>query len=132
MSVPVQLRVSGAATLGPIQPTSSPFPSGQTAMSLNFSDTVLAHTGTRAIPINSPSPAFFDLMAGSGITSVRWVVIIPRSGSFVLRFTTSAGVDQLVDLSGLWAQRLPVPGTEITALAIQGVGDIEMQLAGDP
>lgn len=131
MSVPATLRVSGSTKIGPIQPTSAPFPSQESVASLNFEETVQANK-CQTISINSASPSFFDLLAGSGITKVRYLYIQARVGSFVLRVTTSAGVDQVFDLSRLLVLSNPQPGTEITAVAIQGVGDIELQLAGDP
>jgi hypothetical protein len=131
VTVPTQLRVTGATKIGPIQPTSAPFPSGEAVYSLNFEETVQENL-CRTFSVNSPSPAFFDLLASSGIASLRYIYIRARVGAFVVRVTSSAGVDQLFDLSRLLVLSNPQPGTEWTALAIQGVGDIEVQLAGDP
>ena len=132
MTVPTLLTVAGASTLGPIQPTSAPFPSGESVFSFNFTETVQVNS-CRTISISSASPAFFDLLVGTGIVSLRYVYIRARVGAFVVRVTSEGGgVDQVFDLSRLLVVSNPVPGTEWTALAIQGVGDVEIQLAGDP
>lgn len=130
MSVPQKLELSGAATLGPIQPSSAPFPTSECVVSINLTQTVQA--GIRnALSINTPSPGFFDLLAGSGITNVRFGVIRVRTGPFVIRVTSSAGTDQVFDLSDQLVISNPLPGTEWTALAVQGIGDLEILLAGD-
>lgn len=131
MTVPTQLRVTGASKIGPIQPTSAPFPSGEAVYSLNFEETVQENL-CRTFSVNSASPAFFDLLTGSGIANLRYLYLRVRVGSFVVRLSSSAGADQVFDLSRLLVVSNPQPGTGWTALAIQGVGDIEIQLAGDP
>lgn len=131
MTIPSKLRVAGAVTIGPVQPSGS-FPSGQSVSQLNFERIVNAHSGVRAISVNSPTPGFFDLMANLGFTQVTFAKLRVRTGSFVVDVTTSAGANQVFDLSDLWLVNNPIPGTEITGLRIQGVGDLEVTLAGDP
>ncbi len=132
MTIPAQLTVAGASRIGPIQPTSAPFPSGESVFSLNFNETVQVNK-CQGIPVNSPSPAFFDLLTGTGITKLRYIYIRARVGAFVVRVSSAGGgTDQVFDLSRLLVVSNPTPGTEWTALAIQGVGDVEVQLAGDP
>lgn len=130
MTVPAKLKVGGAATLNPVVSSGS-FPSGHSVGRLDVDRTVTAHSGNRAFAVNSPSPGFLDLLAGSGVTNATFVFLRVRTGTFVVDVTTSAGANQQFDLSGEWLVNNPTPGSEITGLRIQGVGDIEIMIAGD-
>lgn len=129
MTVPKQVKLSGASSIGPIIPGASPFPSGECVTSINAAQTIQADRQF-ARSINSPA-AFVDLLTGSGITNIRYLVLRARAGTFTVRVTSPGGVDQVWTLSDLLILSNPVLGSEWTALAVQGVGDIEVQIGGD-
>jgi len=130
MSVPKQVKISGAMTIGPIQPTTAPFPSGEGVVSLNLLHTSQVDTGPRSRMINSPA-SFEDLLAGTGITNLRWLYLRPRNATLTFRLTSPAGVDQVLTISEMLVMSCPSPGSEWTSLGVQGAGDLEMMLAGD-
>lgn len=129
MTTPQEIRFAGAVTLGPpsaccLRPSSI------------FTQPVdvcqVAQAGiTQERRINSPSPAFVDLLANTGITNLRYINMLARQGVFTVRITWTGGVDQLLPLSEYLALSNPQTGSQITALAIQGVGDLSLVLAGD-
>lgn len=80
--------------------------------------------------INSPN-AFVDLLAGMSTSGIRFVAIRVANGTATLRITTDAGADQLISISDLFVVSNPARGSEITALAIQGVVNVEYLVSGD-
>ena len=133
MSVPKKATVSGAVDIGPIQPTAAPFPSTQCVASLASEMTTQADY-TQARSITSPS-SFVDLLASTGITNVRLLVLRARAGTFQVRVTSDNSgvplVDQIFTLSDLLVITNPSSGSQFTAVAVQGVGDLEITIAGD-
>jgi hypothetical protein len=128
VAVPKQLKVTGAASLGPFAENCGTVPTGECGASLNFTQTVQAdRVFSRAI--NSPA-AFVDLL-DAAFTNVRYVLLRVRAGTFTVRVTSPAGVDQFFTLSDLLVVSNPSSGSEWTAIAVQGTGDIEVMLAGD-
>jgi hypothetical protein len=81
--------------------------------------------------VNAPSPAFQDLLLGMSFSAIRFVAIKIISGSIVLRITTPGGALQLITVSDEIIISNPNPGSEITALAAQGIANVEMTVAGD-
>jgi hypothetical protein len=129
VSVPKKLEVAGAATLGPIQPTCAPFPSGECVFSINLSQTTQADSA-KSLSVNSPV-TWVDLLAGTGITNVSFFSLRVRNATnFEVRFTTAGGADQIIRLSDLFVYSSPVSGQQITALSVRGVGDMELLVAG--
>jgi hypothetical protein len=128
MAVPKKLELRGAVTSGPVTPTSSPFPTGESIVSLNVDQTPQADVA-KAFSVNSPS-SFQDILTGTGITNLTFISLRVRSGTFQVRRTSAGGADQIDTLSELLVVSNPTSGSEWTALAVQGVGDIEMLLAG--
>lgn len=131
MTVPKKLEVSGAVTTGPIQPTAAPFPSGQSTLSLNSEQTPLADFNN-AMSVSVMAPSFTDVLAGTGITNVKFIAMRVRNGTLVVRVTTAAAVDQEFSLSDTLVISNPTAGTEVTALAVQGTADLELMVTGDP
>lgn len=129
MPTPQQIAFKGAVTLGPPS-ASCLIPSGVVAIPIDVCNIAQASV-SRSLRLNSPSPAFENLLAGSGITSLRYGLLIARNGVFTVRISWPGGVDQLIPLSEYWAFSNPQTGSQITALAVQGVGDLEVVLAGD-
>jgi hypothetical protein len=129
MSTPQIIRFAGAVTLEPPS-ASCLLPSGVTAIPLDIRQLAQSSVN-RALRVNTPSPGFLDLLANSGVTNLRQGLLIARNGIFTVRITWAGGVDQLIPLSEYWAFSNPQTGSQITALAIQGVGDLEMLIAGD-
>lgn len=81
--------------------------------------------------INSPA-AFVDLFASLGLGNATHASMRVEGGSLTLRFTTPDGADQLLRCSKLFVWDSPSAGSGMTALAVQGVADIEIIVAGDP
>jgi hypothetical protein len=132
VGVPHQLAVVGSATLGPIQPTSCPFPSGTSSISLNTTQTRQAARAD-SLSFNVPSPSWQSLIAGLGITAVRFLVIRVQSGSILVRVTSaSGGALQVLPVSDYIVLSLPRAGTELTVVEAQGTANMELIVAGDP
>ena len=133
MTVPKKASVSGAVVIGPIQPTAAPFPSGECVVSLAAELTVQADYN-QSRTINSPA-TFVDLLAATGITNVRLLALRARAGTFEVRVTSDNSgtpiVDQILTLSDLWVITNPSSGSQFTAVAVRGVGDLEITIAGD-
>lgn len=130
MTVPQRVQVQGSVTLGPVLPSSCPFPSMDTGFSINVDQTRGASKNvSRSISVISPT--WLDVLANSGITTVRFVSMRVNGGVVTVRKTTPAGADQVDTVSDLWVWSSPQPGGEITALAIQGTANVEMIIAGD-
>ncbi len=133
MTVPKKLAISGALRIGPIQPTAAPFPSGDCVVSLNAEQTTQADVSF-ARSINSPG-AFVDLLTGTGITNIRALHMRARGGTFEIRYTAdnsgSPIADQVTTLSDELLLTNPASGSQWTALAVRGVGDLEVTIAGD-
>lgn len=125
------LQVSGAAVLGPPQATcGSAFSAGSDVVSLGLTQNPqAAKPGCRNI--NSPS-TWVDLLADSGIGVARFVLLRASGGTLEVRFTTTAGVDQVADLTDLFLLSNPLAGYGVTALAVRGSADLEMLITGDP
>jgi len=129
MTTPQKFELLGAATLGAVSPVGA-FPANESSFPIAVSQ-ITQGSSVGARRINTPSPGFLDLLAGTGITSLRYLVLIVRNGVFVVRMSSSAGADQLLTVSEFIAFSNPQSGSQITALAIQGVGDIDLVMAGD-
>lgn len=133
MAVPKEAKVSGAVTIGPIQPTAAPFPSGECVASLASVLTTQADY-SQARSISSPA-AFVDLLTATGITNVRLLVLRARAGTFEVRVTSDNSgapiVDQIFTLSDLLVITNPASGSQFTAVAVRGTGDLEIAIAGD-
>lgn len=129
MTVPKKIEVAGGSTIGSLQPTCAPFPSGNNSFSLNLSQTVQADVeGARTI--NSPV-TWVDLLAGSGISSITYLALrVRNASSFELRFSSASGSDQMMAVSDLFHFASPTTGRGLTALSVRGSGDIEFQIAG--
>lgn len=90
-------------------------------------------TATSAFPgfdrtINSPL-AFVDLLAGTGFTALRFLLIKVSNGFVDVRYSTPAAADQLTRVSDLMVLFSRTLGTEITALAVQGTASLEVVIA---
>lgn len=129
MTVPKSAKITGSMKVGPIQPIAVPFPSGESVASLNAEQTVQASTGSKGLSINSPA-AFVDLLTGSGVTNIKMLSVRVRAGTVTLRISSAAGVDQVMDVSDMLVLNNPVDASAWTALAAQGVADLELMIAG--
>ena len=133
MTFPKKLTVSGALRIGPIQPTVAPFPSRDCVVSLNTEQTTQADVSNDR-SFNSPV-TFVDLLTGTGITNIRALHLRARGGTFEIRYTAdnsgSPIVDQVTTLSDELLITNPSSGSQWTALAVRGVGDLEVTIAGD-
>lgn len=129
MTVPKQAAINGSAKVGPIQPTAASFPSGECIASITTTPQTTQADSQKALSINSPA-AFVDVLAGTGVTNVKLLVMRVRAGTATLRITSPGGVDQQFTLSDLLVLNNPVDASAWTALAIQGVVDVEMTIAG--
>lgn len=90
----------------------------------------VAATSEKSLSINSPV-TYVDLLAGTGITSLSFFVLkVKNSNNFEVRFTTAAGVDQVMRVADLLVYSSPVTGQQITAFSARGAGDIDLLLAG--
>lgn len=131
MSSPKKVTVAGSVSLGPPYPCSGgSFPSLSQQVTLQADQTRSVSRGTSR-PINSPS-AFVDLLASLGLGTATHVTIRIEGGALTLRFTTPDGADQLLRCSRLFVWDSPSAGSGMTALAVEGVADIEIIVAGDP
>jgi hypothetical protein len=123
------VTATGGISAGPVQPTSSPFPSLAETFSLYLTQTrQVVSPGSRALA--SPA-AFVDLLANSGITNCRLAAIRVSGGVIQIRHSTPSYAAQIIQCSDLWVVSEPTAGSEITALAIQGTAQVEYLLAGD-
>lgn len=76
--------------------------------------------------------SFVDLLAASGLTTVRLVVLKVLGGANLeVRYSTPGNADQVVRASGFHLIANPTLGSEITALAVRGSGQIEYIVAGN-
>ena len=128
MAVPKKLTSSGGVTLGPIQPTCSPFPSADCVASLAAMLTTEADI-TIARQINSPA-VYVDLLAGTGITNVKAFLLRVTGGTLDVRRTSPLAVDQEDRVSDLMLVINPISGSEWTALAVRGTAALEAIIAG--
>lgn len=129
MTVPKQLNIDGAMSIGPIQPTTFPFPSGEGTVSLNTTQTTQADNGPRGLSVNSPS-SFQDLLSNSGVTNIRALYLRVRTGQLTVQVSSSAAAMQQFVVSDMLVLSCPIPGTELTALGVKGTADIELMMAG--
>lgn len=125
-----RVELTGSASIG--SPTPGCCASGvsiEGIIGLSFCSTVVsAFTASRTI--NSPA-AFVDLLAASGLTAVNLVVLKVLGGANLeIRYSTPGNADQVVRASGFHLIANPTLGSEITALAVQGTGQIEYIVAG--
>ena len=98
-------------------------------MSLNLSQSPQAGGGPICRNVNSPA-AFVDIFP-DGISVARFVSLRVTAGVLTVRMTTTAGVDQVFDLSDLHVLSNPIAGYGVTALAVQGSADLEYLITGD-
>lgn len=122
-----KLELRGAVVIQP--QTTSTASSGSRTLPINFDDSPAQTGGQEQRSIVSPS-AFVDLLTGSGIVTATFVAINVLSGQLTVRFTTTAGADQLEEISGLWVRADKLTTAGITALAVQGTATIAYMLAG--
>lgn len=124
-----KLKLVGAITLGACSPgCCDPASSGDYANQL-----CIEMTSAQTLPgadrsIASPA-AFVDLLAGTGFTSLRFVLLKISGGFLDVRVSTAAAADQIVRVSDVWMVFSRTLGTEITALAVQGTANIDLVLA---
>lgn len=130
MGVTQKFEISGSATIGPLQPTASPFPATTGEFALDASGTY-AENRLSAFSVNSPSPAFQDLLAGMSISAVRGLALRVQNGILTVRVTTPAGADQVFTVSDVLVLHCPVKGSELTKLAAQGSANVELLISGD-
>lgn len=129
MAVQQKVTSSGAVTIGPSNAGCSPFPSVESVVSLNETRT---YGVSRVMSRSLASPAaFVDMLAGLGISAVRLMVLRVQSGSLQVRVSSSAGVDQVFNVSSTLYLSNPLTGTELTAVSFQGTADFELVVAGD-
>lgn len=130
MPVNQRVQVQGSVTLGPVLPTSAPFPSMDTGFSISVDQTRgVSRPVSRSISV--VDPAWLNLLTDGGFTSVRFVVLRVNGGTATIRFTTPQGADQVMTVSDLFVWSSPQVGGEMTALAIRGSCNIEGIIAGD-
>lgn len=125
-----KVELTGAATIGSpgVGCCATGVDIGST-IGLSFCQTVV-DAGVLARSINSPG-AFVDLLAATGLTSVNLVVLKVLGGANLeVRYSTDGHADQIIRASGFHLIANPSLGTQITALAIRGVGQIEYIVAG--
>lgn len=65
------------------------------------------------------------------ITKVRVFALKVRSGSITVKMTSSAGVNQALNISDILLMHLPNAGSELTAINLVGTADLEYSIAGD-
>lgn len=132
MSCLKSLQLSGAAVLGP--PTAvcgSAGGSGTTVVSIGLTQTPQASKPGGCRNINSPT-TWIDLLSDSGISVARFVLLRACAGALQVRMTTTAGSDQVFDLTDLHVLANPIAGYGVTALAVRGTADLEYLITGDP
>ena len=129
MAVQQKVVTQGSVTIGPAQASCAPFPSMESTIVLN-GERFFGVKRADVVSISSPV-AFVDLLAGLTISAVRLLVLRVQAGSIVLRTSSAAGVDQVVNISDVVYISNPVAGTELTAVSVQGTANIEYLIAGD-
>lgn len=131
MSGSMKISVRGAVTLGGVGCGCDVGGGCAIALEVDLNSTTNIK---RNFSLNS-ALAFQDLLVGTGLglsplVPVKFVYLKVSNGSVDVRLTTPSATDQIFDLSDLWIQNSPLAGNEITALALRGVADIEVLLAG--
>ncbi len=129
MAQPKTVTVNGAVIVGPASSTSL-VPSLQDNVLLSVLRTY-AYSTADTYSINNPvegSP--FTLPLGS-ITKVRFFYMRVIGASAELMVTNAHGADQKFDVSEMIVWSSPNEGTQLTAIKLVGVTDIEVILSGD-
>ena len=83
--------------------------------------------------INQPLPAgtYLDLLTLTGLTNATFFSIKVTGGVIYVRASsTNGGADMIWPVSQLLVLSNPTSGSELTALAVRGVGTIECKIAG--
>ncbi|TAK93712.1 hypothetical protein EPO05_06985 [Patescibacteria group bacterium] len=116
----------------PLTTSTATFPSISDGLNLAVSQTRNEGKATGQT-INSPSPAFQDMLAGNPMSAVRFLAIRVSGGTLILRVSSpiAGGANQLIPISDLFLISNPLVGSEFTAVGLQGSGSIEMVIAGD-
>lgn len=96
-------------------------------ISVSQSVTNALHVPERTI--NSPA-TWIDLMTANGFSTVTGLLLQVASGSIELRVSSALANDQVVPVSGVHAFASKTVGTELTAVAVRGVGTFELMIAG--
>lgn len=125
-----KIELTGAATIG--ASGSGCCASGvniEGIIGLSFCSTVVAaFSGARTI---NDLVTFVDLLSATGLTTVNLVVLKVLGGANLeVRYSTPGNADQVVRASGFHLIANPTLGSEITALAVRGAGQIEYIVAG--
>ena len=79
--------------------------------------------------INSPV-TWIDLLTANGFSEITGLLLNVASGSIELRVSSDLAVDQVIPVSGFHGFASKTVGTELTAVAVRGVGTFELMLAG--
>jgi len=124
-----KLKLVGAITLGACSPgCCDPAASGDYASQLCIEMTTAQSLPGADRAINSPG-AFVDLLAGTGFTALRFLMLKISGGFLDVRVTTAGGADQITRVSDLMLVLSRTLGSEITALAVRGTATIDVVLA---
>lgn len=107
----------------------SPLPSIGVVLGTAFKATYQSLETTR-FSVNTTVAAPFTLDLGT-IISVRMLGIRVTGGMVTLRLTSSVGSDQQIDVSDLFLWHTPFAGSQITAVSMYGIADVEAAIAGD-
>lgn len=125
-----KVQHNGAVQLGGCQSTCGPLGPAECTVSTNACQTLQA-TQSFSRAIASPG-AFVDLLAGTGIVTVKFLQLRVSGGTLEVRFTSPFGADQILPVSDLLVLSNPIAGSGLTALAVQGTASLEAIIAGDP
>lgn len=128
MSSTGQLTLSGAATLGACGCGS--LGAGECVFPIDLNQVAQANLG-RKFRLNSPASFVDQALATFGISVARFIAIRVSGGAVTVRVTSTAGVDQVFDVTDLLVLANPLAGYGVTALALKGVADIQILLTGD-
>lgn len=125
-----KVELTGSATIG--SPGAGCCASGvdiEGIVGLSFCSTVTsAFAGSRTI---NDLVSFVNLLTSTGLTTVSLVVLKVLGGANLeVRYSTPGNADQVVRASGFHLIANPTLGSEITALAVRGNGQIEYIVAG--
>lgn len=126
MPVSKSIELHGALKVNAGDCVCATFPSGQTVMKLEEAYTSGADV-SRSFTI-ADAVTWQDLLAGTNITQVAFLVLKVRGGSVELRRTVGTNVDQIIPVSDteIWVSRTQ----RATALSIRGNADIELFIGG--
>lgn len=96
-------------------------------ISVSQSVTNALHVPERTI---NSAATWIDLLTANGFAAITGLLLNVASGSIELRVTSALAADQIVPVSGFYGFASKTVGTELTAVAVRGVGTFELMLAG--